>query len=126
MATLTTIFQLSTAGVARDRVNFTSSKTAIVKNPAIQTATASVLHTGGGTALVTAPSGTTSDKGLYLYIKNTDSNNFLNVYFGGTNALKVGPNEITFFCVHNAQAINTLADTATVKIEYGYWTLDKY
>ena len=126
MATLTSIFQLSTSGVARDRVNFTSSKIANVKNPAIQTGTASVLHTGGGTVLATAAAGTTSSDGMYVYIKNTDVTNFLNVYFGGTNCLKVGPGELTFFCVHNAQAINTLADSATIKVEYGYWTLDKY
>ena len=126
MANLTTIFQHSTSGVAKDRVNFSASKIAKVKNPAIQTGAASVLHTGGGTVLFTAPSGTTASDGMYAYIRNTDATNFLNVYFGGTNCLKVGPGEITFFCVHNAQAINTLADSATVNVEYGFWTLDKY
>ena len=52
MATLTSVLQLSTSGVAKDRVSFTSSKIANVKNPAIQTGTLSVSTI---TTIATAP-----------------------------------------------------------------------
>ena len=123
MATLTSILQLSTSGVARDRVSFTSSKIASVKNPAIQTGTLSVSTI---TNLATAPSGTTATDGLYFYCKNTDPQNFLVITFGSVSTLKVGPGEVVFFCVHDGIIVKGTADTGTVKIEYGYWTLDKY
>jgi hypothetical protein len=123
MATLTSILQLSTSGVARDRVSFTSSKIANVKNPAIQTGTLSVSTIA---TLATAPAGATATDGMYMYIKNTDATNFLVVTFGSTSTLKVGPGEVLFMCVHDGIAVKGTASTGTVKIEYGYWTLDKY
>jgi hypothetical protein len=123
MATLTSVLQLSTSGVAKDRVSLTSSKIANVKNPAIQTGTLSVSSI---TTIATAPSGTTASDGMYMYIKNTDSTNHLDVTFAAANTLKVGPGEITMFCVHNGLAVKGTASSGTVKIEYGYWTLDKY
>ena len=123
MATLTSILQLSTSGVAKDRVNFTSSKIAYVKNPAIQTGTLSISTI---TTIATAPAGTGAGDGMYMYIKNTDPTNFLNITFDSNNTLKVGPGEITFFCVHDTRAVKGTASAGTVKIEYGHWTLDKY
>jgi len=123
MATLTSVLQLSTSGVAKDKVSLTSSKIASVKNPAIQTGTKSISTID---TIATAPTGTTAGVGLYVYIKNTDSTNWLDVTFNATNTLKVGPGEITFFCVHNALPVKGTASSGTVKIEYGYWTLDKY
>tara|TARA_R110002020_G_scaffold22166_6_gene74925 strand:- start:3883 stop:4254 length:372 start_codon:yes stop_codon:yes gene_type:complete len=123
MATLTSILQLSTSGVARDRVSFTSSKIANVKNPAIQTGTMNISTI---TTIATAPAGTTATDGMYIYIRNIDSQNFLHVTFDSNNTLKVGPGECTFFCVHDTRAVKGTASTGTVKIEYGHWTLDKY
>ena len=123
MATLTSVLQLSTSGVAKDRVSLTSSKIANVKNPAIQTGTLSISTIA---TIATAPSGTTASDGMYMYIKNTDSNDFLVVTFGSTSTLKVGPGEVLFMCVHDGIAVKGTASTGTVKIEYGYWTLDKY
>jgi|TARA_E500000305_G_scaffold111078_1_gene121304 hypothetical protein len=123
MATLTSILQLSTSGVAKDRVSFTSSKIANVKNPAIQTGTMDISSIA---TIATAPSGTTATDGMYMYIKNIDPTNFLSVTFDSNNTLKVGPGECTFFCVHDSRAVKGTASTGTVKIEYGHWTLDKY
>lgn len=123
MATLTSILQLSTSGVAKDRVSFTSSKIANVKNPAIQTGTLSISTI---VTIATAPAGTGAGDGLYMYISNKDSTNFLHVTFDSNNTLKVGPGEITFFCVHDTRAVKGTASSGTIKIEYGFWTLDKY
>jgi hypothetical protein len=123
MATLTSVLQLSTSGVAKDRVSLTSSKIANVKNPAIQTGTLSISTI---TTIATAPAGTGAGNGMYMYIKNNDSTNHLDITFDSNNTLKVGPGEITFFCVHDSRAVKGTASTGTVKIEYGYWTLDKY
>ena len=102
MASLTSILQLSTSGVAKDRVSFTSSKIAYVKNPAIQTGTMDISTI---TPIATAPSGTTATDGMYMYIKNIDPNAFLSVTFDSNNTLKVGPGECTFFCVHDARVV---------------------
>jgi hypothetical protein len=125
MATLTSILQLSTSGVAKDRVNFTSSKIANVKNPVIQTGTMSIDNSGEDT-IATAPVGKGAGDGMYIYIKNTDASAFLEVFFDAVNTLKVGPGEIAFFCVHDGKAVKGTASAGTVKIEYGSWTLDKY
>ena len=63
MATLTSIIQLSTSGVAKDRVNFTSSKIAHVKNPAIQTGTLSISTI---TVIATAPAGSGAGDGICI------------------------------------------------------------
>jgi hypothetical protein len=123
MATLTTVLQLATSGVAKDTVNFTSSKIQSIKNPAIQTGTLSVSTI---VTIATAPAGTTSSDGMYMYIKNTDASAYVHITFDSNNTLKVGPGEISFFCAHDTRAIKATASTGTVKIEYGYWTLDKY
>ena len=119
MANLTTIFQLSTSGVARDRVNFTSSKTAIVKNPAIQTGTLSVSTIA---TLATAPAGATATDGLYFYAKNTDSTNFVLVRRdNGNNMMKLHAGEFTFFPLADGIGLEMQADTDTVKVEYGFF-----
>lgn len=125
MATLTSIFQLSTSGVAQDRVNFTTSNIANVKNPAIQTGTMSIDNSGEDT-IATAPAGKTAGDGMYIYICNKDATAFLEVFFDSVNTLKIGPGEIAFFCVHDGKAVKGTASAGTIKIEYGYWTLDKY
>jgi hypothetical protein len=123
MATLTTVMQLATSGVAKDRVNFTSSKIAHIKNPAIQTGTLSISTI---TTIATAPSGSGAGDGMYMYIKNTDASSWLDITFDSNNTLKVGPGEMSFFCVHDSRAVKGTASSGTVKVEYGTWTLDKY
>ena len=123
MATLTTVMQLATSGVAKDKVNFTVSKIQNVKNPAIQTGTMNISTIA---TIATAPSGSGAGDGIYMYIRNLDASAFLNITFDSNNTLKVGPGEMTFFCAHDARAVKGTASTGTVKIEYGTWTLDKY
>jgi hypothetical protein len=123
MATLTTILQLSTSGVAKDRVNVTMSKIANVKNPAIQTGTMNISTIA---TIATAPSGSGAGDGMYMYIRNLDPSAWLDITFDSNNTLKVGPGEATFFCAHDSRAIKGTASAGTVKIEYGTWTLDKY
>jgi hypothetical protein len=123
MATLTTVIQLATSGVAKDKVNFTSSKIQHVKNPAIQTGTMDISTIA---VIATAPSGSGAGDGLYMYIKNTDASAWLDITFDANNTLKVGPGEMTVFCVHDARAVKGTASAGTVRIEYGTWTLDKY
>jgi hypothetical protein len=123
MATLTSVLQLSTSGVAKDRVNVTFSKIANIKNPAIQTGTMNISTI---VPIATAPSGSGASDGMYMYIKNLDASAFLNVTFDSNNTLKIGPGEVSFFCVHDARVVKGTASTGTIKIEYGTWTLDKY
>ena len=123
MATLTSIIQLSTSGVANDRVNFTTSNIANVKNPAIQTGTLSISSI---VTIATAPAGTGAGDGMYMYLRNLDPTAYLSVTFDSNNTLKVGPGETSFFCVHDTRAVKGTASAGTIKVEYGTWTLDKY
>ena len=123
MATLTSVIQLATSGVAKDRVNVTMSKIANVKNPAIQTGTMNISTIA---TIATAPSGSAAGDGMYMYLRNLDSTAFLNITFDSNNTLKIGPGESSFFCVHDARAVKGTASAGTIKIEYGTWTLDKY
>ena len=123
MATLTSVIQLSTSGVAKDRVNFTASKIANVKNPAIQTGTMNISTIA---TIATAPSGSGAGDGMYMYIRNLDNSAWLDITFDSNNTLKVGPGEMSFFCVHDSRAVKGTASAGTIKIEYGTWTLDKY
>lgn len=121
MATLTSILQLSTSGVAKDGVNITYSNIANVKNPAIQTSTATVA-TGSDTDIVTPA----ASNAAYVYVCNKDATNFVKVKLGGNELLRVGPGEANLFCVHSNNACALRADTAECKVEFGYWTFDKY
>ena len=123
MATLTSIIQLSTSGVAKDRVNFTCSKISYVKNPAIQTGTLDISTIA---TIATAPAGTSSSDGMYMYVRNLDPTAHLDLTFDSNNTLKVGPGEMSFFCVHDSRVVKGTASTGTIKVEYGTWTLDKY
>ena len=121
MATLTSILQLSTSGVAKDGLNITMSKIANIKNPAIQTSTADVAH-DGDTDIVTPA----ASSAAYVYVKNNDATNYINVKLASTALLRVGPGEASFFCVDSSKACALRATVATCKVEYGYWTFDKY
>ena len=123
MATLTSVLQLSTSGVAKDRVNITMSKIAHVKNPAIQTGTMNISTIAD---IATAPAGVGAGDGMYMYIRNLDASAFLTISFDSASTLKIGPGEVSFFCVHGERVVKGTASAGTVKIEYGTWTLDKY
>ena len=121
MATLTSTVKLNTTTVSAESFNISLTKLLSVKNPAIQTKTADVA-TGSDTAVVTPAAGAA----VYVFVYNKDSTNYVSVKFDGDDILRIGPGEMSYFCVHESRACVLRANTAQCKVEFGYFTLDKY
>tara|TARA_R110002020_G_scaffold22166_6_gene74924 strand:- start:3497 stop:3865 length:369 start_codon:yes stop_codon:yes gene_type:complete len=112
---------LSTSSVSSEIFTFDLTKLLSVKNPAVQVKTADIA-TGSDTAVVT-PAAT---QAAYTYVYNKDTTNYISVKFDGDDILRVGPGEVSFFCVHESRACVLRANTAQCKAEFGYFTLDVY
>ena len=121
MASLKATVTLSTSSVSNEIFNFSLSKLLSVKNPAVQTQTADVA-TGSDTDIVTPA----ASSAAYVFVYNKDSTNYVSVKLATTALLRVGPGEISWFCVDSSRACALRADTAACKVEFGYFTLDVY
>ena len=121
MANLKATISLSTSSVSSEQFNFSTTKLLSVKNPAIQTQTADVA-TGSDTDIVTPA----ASSAAYVWVYNKDTTNYVSVKLATTALLRVGPKETSFFCVDSSRACALRADTATCKVEFGYFTFDVY
>ena len=126
MSQLRAQISLSSTSVSNENFKFDCVKLVQTKNPAIQTK-ACTIETGSDTAIVT-PAAT---EAAYVFVYNTDVTNYVKVKFddGGGNALyaqRVGPREATWISVDSSIACSLKADTASCKVEFGYFTLNKY
>jgi hypothetical protein len=59
-------------------------------------------------------------------VYNKDVTNYVSIKLASTALLRVGPGEVSFFCVDSSKACALRADTAQCKVEFGYFTLDVY
>jgi len=119
MATLTATLTLTSTDATSDALSLAVTDSLTIGNPSINTARASVLHTGP-TVLLAAADQTTD---TYFYIKNMDGANFVQVKSDAAaifSRLRAG--EFLFVNVKEAVGIEVQADTATCIVEYGYWT----
>ena len=121
MAQLKSQITLSTSSVSSEMFTFSLNNLFSVKNPAVQVETADVA-TGSDTAVVTPAAASAA----YVYIYNKDTVNYVSVKFDGDDILRVGPGEVSFFCVHESRACVLRANTAQCKVEFGYFTWNKY
>ena len=121
MAQLKAQIALSTSSVSSEIFTFDLTKLLSVKNPVIQVQTADVA-TGGDTSVVTPAAG----EAAYVYVFNKDNTNYVSIKLASTALLRVGPGEVSFFCVDSSKACALRADTAQCKVEFGYFTLDVY
>ena len=118
MATLTAKFTLSSSNATSDVLNLSVSKALTTQEPAISTARISISHSSPTEILTTAQALRT-----YVYIKNTDSTNFVKVSTaGGTTFGVLNPGEFLFFPLWPDTGFELQADTAACIVEYGYWT----
>ena len=119
MATLTPTLTLTSTDATADALSLTVTDSLTTAEPAVNMARASILHTGATNILTAA--GNTSI--TYVYLKNLDNTNIITVKNdNGDNFLDLNPGEFAFMPVKGAIGLEAQANTATCKLEYGYWT----
>ena len=121
MATLTANLSLSSTTTPSNRLSISANNSLTTANPAVDLAKISI-GTGSDTTLLT-----TSEQSAdtYIYIKNTDSTNFVDVKDGAStpnDIAELGAGEYLFLPLKAASGIKLQADTAACVVEYGYWT----
>lgn len=117
MATLTPTLTLTSTDATSDELNITITDSLTTTNPAVNTAKISVA-TSATNILATTD---TSD--AYVYLRNTDSTNFVTVYTDAAVAFgELLPGEFAFFPLKGAVGLELIADTAACIVEYGYWS----
>jgi hypothetical protein len=122
MANLTAKLSLNTSNNSAEVFSFQLTKMLNVKNPSVQTFAATVAHDADTAVL----DGTENTEATYLWIYNTDNTNYVGVELATTLLLRVGPGEAQLLCIEPSKAVDLRANTATCKVEYGYFTLDRY
>ena len=121
MAQLKASLSLSTTSVSSEIFTFDLTKILSVKNPAVQTQTADIA-TGSDTAIVTPAAASAA----YVFVYNKDATNYVGIKLDGDEMLRVGPGEVSFFCVQSSRACVLRANTAACKCEFGYFTFNVY
>lgn len=121
MATLTTTLTLNTSDATSDALKISASDSLTVTNPAVNIARQEIAS-GSDTTLLD-PSVQTAD--TYLYIKNIDTTNYVDVKDGGGSPVTIaelGAGEYLFLPLKGATGIKLQANSAACVVEYGYWT----
>ena len=118
MATLVTKLTLTSSNATSDALNLTTTDTLTTTEPAINVARVSISQSSATEILTTAQALRT-----YVYIKNTDNDNFVKVSTaGGVTFGVLNPGEFMFFPLWPDTGFELQADTAACIVEYGYWT----
>jgi hypothetical protein len=118
MATINSKLTLSGTNLTSNALSLAVSDSLTVANPITGLSRESVLHTGETVLIASSVSADT-----YIYIKNTDSTNFVDVKTdAGTTFAELSAGEAVFFCAKGSQGIEVQADTASVVVEYATFT----
>ena len=122
MATLTPTLSLTSADATGDALSLSVSVTGGLATtiPAINTAQISI-----GTASATNILTTAQAAHTYVYLKNTDSTNYVSVKTDGGNVFaRLRAGEFMFFPLELSIGLELQANTGSCIVEYGYWTSD--
>ena len=120
MATITPTLTISSSDATVDSLSLSVTDTLSTTIPAINTARASIA-TGSATEIL----GTAQNIHTYVYLRNTDTTNFVSVKTaGGTTYARLKPGEFMFLPVELSIGIECQANTGACVVEYGYWTAD--
>ena len=120
MATLTNKVVLTSTDTSSNALDLTVTDTLTVSEPMQDLARVDVLHTGGGTEILTAAA---SNPHTYFYAKNVDPTNYVICRTAaGVEWGRLAPGEFMFMAVATTIGIEFLAVTATCEIEYAYWS----
>tara|TARA_R110002020_G_scaffold456771_1_gene673420 strand:+ start:36 stop:398 length:363 start_codon:yes stop_codon:yes gene_type:complete len=115
MATLTPTLTLTSTNALSDSLDVTFTDSLTVTDPC-EIGKVTVLHNADTTLVAQSGSDT-----HYIYVKNHDTDNYVEVQDGGgTNIFaKLHPGEFAFFCEHPGEGVILLANTASCIVEYG-------
>ena len=118
MATLTATLTLSSSDVSSDVLSLTVSKGHTVGEPSISSTRVSVT-TGAAVELVP----TSSAVHTWVYIKNQDASNAINVRTGADVVFaELDGGDFMLFPLKASQGLEVIALSATCIVEYGYWS----
>ena len=118
-SSVTTQLSISSSNATSDILSIVVNKTLATKEPTIGIARASV-----GTSTVLPLFAKTVTDITYVYLKNTDSTNSVNVSDGvvPTEFLTLSPGEFAFLPVKSAAGLGLKATGAAVVVEYALFT----
>ena len=118
MATLNTTLSITSATVSSNALSLSISDVLAVGNP-IQGLSRESIGTSNPVELI--PASVSAD--TYIYIKNTDTTNFLFLKTaGGQTYAKLSSLEAILICVYGGIGVEVLADTAAIIAEYATFT----
>jgi hypothetical protein len=118
MATLKPTLTISSTDATSDNLDFSVTDTLTTTEPSVNAGRLSISHSSATEILTTAQALRT-----YVYIKNTDSTNFVKISTaGGTTFGVLDPGEFMYFPLWVDTGFELQADTAPCIVEYGYWT----
>ena len=120
MATLTPTLTLTSTNAMTDSISISLTDSLTTADPVEM-----------GKVNITTGAGTVGDNTLipssdsnvyYVYLKNTDTTNFVLVRRdNGNNMMKLHAGEFAFFPLADGIGLEMQADTDTVKVEYGFF-----
>ena len=116
MATLTPTLTLTSTNALADSLDITFTDSLTVTDPCeIGKRNVTTAVAGGGVFVASSDANT-----YYVYLKNTDSTNFVWVQDDAANTFgKLHPGEFMWFTLASDEGLELRADTDTVKVEYG-------
>jgi hypothetical protein len=116
MATLKITLKLDSSTVGNNKLDQTESRQATIAAPYVNPSQVSVA-TGSDTVLLS-----TSNVQSYVYIKNTDTANYVTVKDNADNTLAViKAQDFIFTCIPASIGLEVVADTGACVIEYANW-----
>ena len=117
MATINATLNITSSDATSEALAISQTTAITVTNPVINTGRESV--TTSPTIIVPAEKAATT----YLYLKNTDATNSIDLAAaGGASFGTLAPTEWGFFPVKASVGFQATASASTVILEYGYWT----
>lgn len=118
MATLNVTLNLKSSDATSENMEINHTDSLTISTPLISTAQISV-----GTAAATTLIGSSITDVNFLYLRNTDATNFVEVKTdGGTDFAVLNPGEFLYMPLSASTGVELQADTANCIVEYGYWT----
>ena len=120
MATLTAKITLVSTDATSDALNLSVSNALTTTTPS-RGLSRLVATTGAATEILDDA----LDAMAYIYIKNTDSTNYVSI--ATTKATvsqfaRLNPGEFMFFCVQPDAGVSVQANSSNCTVEYAYWT----
>ena len=118
MATVKFRLVISSSTVGPDKLDFAVEKSVSVTEPLLNMAKVSAA-TGEDTVILG-----TGNVQSYVYVRNTDTTNFVTIKNNADNTLAViRPGEFALFPIAASAGLELLADTAACIVEYGHWAV---